>query len=305
MEGKTYKWRPKWANIIPLFLFHLTTVFYFFLLLSGRLKSWKATLIFHLITGMILSQGILAGVHRYYTHRSFKAKLPLRVILVFLNTLAFQAPIWIWSRDHRLHHKYADTDADPHNATRGFFFSHVGWLLVKAHPQAIEKRKTIDLSDLNSDPLVMFQKKYYVPLVLSSTAVFFIWPPMYFWNETLLMALMTNVVRHTLFLNITFLVNSAAHVYGSKPYDTNIRPTENALVSFLTLGEGWHNYHHTFPGDYRAAEFGLHYDFTTKLIDFFAWIGWAYDLKDTSSELVKSRTMRTGDGTNLSAGVGK
>jgi stearoyl-CoA desaturase (delta-9 desaturase) len=67
--------------------------------------------------------------------------------------------LYIWVRDHRQHHKYTDTDADPHNATRGFFFSHCGWLMVRKHPDVIAKGKTIDLSDLEADPIVRFQKK--------------------------------------------------------------------------------------------------------------------------------------------------
>lgn len=64
-----------------------------------------------------------------------------------------------WARDHRMHHKYSETDADPHNATRGFFFSHIGWLLVRKHPDLKEKGKGLDLSDLYADPILRFQKK--------------------------------------------------------------------------------------------------------------------------------------------------
>lgn len=75
--------------------------------------------------------GITAGAHRLWAHRSYKARFPLRVILMIFNTIAFQDAAMHWARDHRVHHKYSETDADPHNATRGFFFSHMGWLLVK------------------------------------------------------------------------------------------------------------------------------------------------------------------------------
>lgn len=68
--------------------------------------------------------------------------------------------MYIWVRDHRLHHKFSDTDADPHNANRGFFFCHMGWLMSKKHPLVIAKGKTIDMSDLEADSLVMFQKRY-------------------------------------------------------------------------------------------------------------------------------------------------
>lgn len=67
--------------------------------------------------------------------------------------------MWTWVRDHRLHHKYSDTDADPHNARRGFFFSHMGWLMVRPHPAVVKEGRKIDLSDLKADPLIMFQKK--------------------------------------------------------------------------------------------------------------------------------------------------
>lgn len=96
-------------------------------------------------------------------------------------------------------------------------------------------------------------------------------------------------------LNATFLVNSAAHKYGYKPYDNTILPAENESVSFFTFGEGFHNYHHVFPWDYRAAELGNHYlNFTTMFINFFAKIGWAYDLKTVSEDMIKARVSRTG-----------
>lgn len=78
---------------------------------------------------------------------------------MILQTIAFQNSIYEWSRDHRVHHKFTDTDADPHNAARGFFFSHMGWLLIRKHPDVKEKGKLIDMSDLEQDGVVMFQKK--------------------------------------------------------------------------------------------------------------------------------------------------
>ncbi|GBP32239.1 Acyl-CoA Delta(11) desaturase [Eumeta japonica] len=89
--------------------------------------KWQ-TIVFGCISANASGLGITAGAHRLWTHRSYKAKLPLRLILLVLNSLACQNSIIDWVRKHRLHHKYSDTDADPHNASRGFFFSHVGWL---------------------------------------------------------------------------------------------------------------------------------------------------------------------------------
>lgn len=83
----------------------------------------------------------------------------MRLLLMLSQTLAFQNSIYEWVRDHRVHHKFTDTDADPHNSQRGFFFSHMGWLMLKKHPDVKEKGKQIDMSDLDADPIVAFQKK--------------------------------------------------------------------------------------------------------------------------------------------------
>lgn len=79
--------------------------------------------------------------------------------LFAFKKICFQNCLWVWIRDHRQHHKYSDTHADPHNSSRGFFFSHIGWLMVRKHPEVLKKGKTIDMSDINQDPIVMFQKK--------------------------------------------------------------------------------------------------------------------------------------------------
>jgi len=72
---------------------------------------------------------------------------------------------------------------------------------------------------------------------------------------------------------------------------------DNWVVALLAIGEGWHNYHHTFPWDYKAAELGLYrFNWSTLFIDFFAWIGWAYDLKTVPEKVVRARVQRTGDG---------
>lgn len=103
--------------------------------------------------------GITAGAHRLWSHRSYKAKLPLQIILMVLNSMAFQNTAVTWIRDHRLHHKCSDTDGDPHNATRGFFYSHIGWLMTKKSDEVIKQGKTVDMSDIYSNPVLCFQKK--------------------------------------------------------------------------------------------------------------------------------------------------
>lgn len=124
-----------------------------------------------------------------------------------------------WCRNHRVHHKYSETDADPHSAKRGFFFSHVGWLLCRHHPEVRQKRKLFDFSDLRDDPVLAFQKKYYMVLMPLMCFYFPTVVPVYFWGESWHNAWYINLFRYALSLNCTWLVNSAAHLYGHKPYD--------------------------------------------------------------------------------------
>jgi stearoyl-CoA desaturase (delta-9 desaturase) len=121
--------------------------------------------------------GTTAGAHRLWAHKTYKAKLPLKIILMIFQTLAVQNDIHEWSRDHRVHHKFTDTDGDPHNINRGFFFSHMGWLLCKKHPDVLRKGKTVDMSDLERDPIVSFQKKlvilYFASYLFHRISIYF------------------------------------------------------------------------------------------------------------------------------------
>lgn len=182
--------------------------------------------------------GITAGVHRLWSHRAYKAKLPLRILLAICNSVAYQNSIYEWARDHRVHHKYSETNADPVNIERGFFFAHVGWLLCKKHPDVTEFGKRVDLSDILADPVVYYQKKYYIPSVVFLCFLFPAVVPWYFWAENFWTAFfVASILRYTVSLNSTWLVNSAAHMFGYRPYDINIAPAENKLVSALTLGK--------------------------------------------------------------------
>lgn len=130
-----------------------------------------------------------------------------------------QDPVVDWSRDHRVHHKYSETEADPHNAKRGFFFSHMGWLMCRKSEELKQKGKDIDMSDLYADPILRCQKKYYyffMPIMcfLIPTVI-----PMFAWNETFTNAFNINIFRYVFSLHATWLVNSIAHLYGNKPYD--------------------------------------------------------------------------------------
>ncbi|XP_059611867.1 acyl-CoA Delta-9 desaturase-like isoform X2 [Phlebotomus argentipes] len=286
-----------WRNIIAFGYLHLAALFGAYrLFTSAKLFTVLFAYVLYVISGL----GITAGAHRLWAHRSYKAKLPLRILLAIFNTIAFQDCAMHWARDHRVHHKFSETDADPHNATRGFFFSHVGWLLCRKHPDVIAKGRQLDISDLEADPVLRIQKKYYM---LAMPVMCFILPtiiPVMFWGESWLNSwFCATMFRYTFVLNVTWLVNSAAHTWGGKPYDKYINPSENRGVAMFAFGEGWHNYHHVFPWDYKTAELGNYrLNTTTAFIDLFAKIGWAYDLKTVSSDIIEKRVKRTGDGTH-------
>uniref|UniRef100_A0A182K1K4 Fatty acid desaturase domain-containing protein n=1 Tax=Anopheles christyi TaxID=43041 RepID=A0A182K1K4_9DIPT len=286
-----------WRNIIAFIYLHLGFLYGSYLLVTSA--KWS-TFFFALALGSCGALGITAGAHRLWSHRAYKAKWPLRLFLMLAQTLAFQNSVYEWVRDHRVHHKFTDTDADPHNATRGFFFSHIGWLMVKKHPDVKARGRAVDMSDLEQDAIVMFQKRYYALLMPLFCFVLPTFLAYYYLDETFSNAwYVVAIFRYVLSLNATWLVNSAAHIWGTKPYDRNISPTNNTFVAIAAYGEGWHNYHHVFPWDYKTSELGTYStNFTTAAIDFFARIGWAYDLKSVSDELVRKRVLRTGDGTH-------
>ncbi|XP_072949818.1 acyl-CoA Delta-9 desaturase-like [Epargyreus clarus] len=296
-----YKHELVWKNVIGFIILHTLALWGFFIVITGGIKFetylWTIVLLF------TSSEGVTIGAHRLFAHRSFKATPLLKAILIVFQTLAGQNSVYIWCRDHRLHHRYSDTDADPHNSKRGFFFSHVGWLMMRKHPCLKELGKRIDMSDLEADWMVMFQKEYYYYLYFFIAFLIPIIVPWYYFGESLTKALLVcYFFRYVIQLNGTWLVNSAAHLYGTRPYDKNLQPVESWFVSFISFGEGWHNYHHTFPWDYKAAELSMHFNQSANFIRIFEKLGLAYDLKTASPEMVERRIFRTGDGTHYALG---
>uniref|UniRef100_A0A3Q2CFC3 stearoyl-CoA 9-desaturase n=1 Tax=Cyprinodon variegatus TaxID=28743 RepID=A0A3Q2CFC3_CYPVA len=284
-----------WRNVILMTLLHIGAAYGLFLIPTAS----PSTLLWFCF--LLSALGVTAGAHRLWSHRAYKASLPLRIFLALSNSMAFQNDIFEWARDHRVHHKYSETDADPHNAGRGFFFSHIGWLLVRKHPDVIEKGRKLELSDLLADKVVMFQRRHYKLSVLLMCFFIPMFVPWYFWGESLWVAyFIPALLRYTLVLNATWLVNSAAHMWGNRPYDRNINPRENRFVTFSAIGEGFHNYHHTFPYDYATSEYGCKLNLTTCFIDFMCFLGLAKDRKRVSREVVQSRIQRTGDGSHRS-----
>jgi len=158
-----YKMDIKWRNVLIFIYLHATAIY------AWTLEKKTSTIIVGWVLGLLAGFGTTVGSHRLFTHRTFKANNKLKILMVILQTMAGQEPVLHWARDHRVHHKFTDTNADPYNSRRGFFFSHIGWLMVKKHPDVIEQGKKVDMSDLKKDPILVFQEKYFLPLMILST----------------------------------------------------------------------------------------------------------------------------------------
>lgn len=244
---------------------------------SGRPVE-RSTLVLAASLWPISGLGITAGVHRLWSHRSYEAGTPLRIVLMLCNSMAMQGSIWHWARDHRTHHLHSDTGADPHDSNRGFFFAHVGCFLLKKDPRVVEAGRKCDLSDLKADPVVMFQKRadpwfsmfmcFAVPALLCGED----------WLNGLLVA---GFLRYAYVLHCTWCVNSVAHFFGSRAYAPKHEARESPLVSILAIGEGWHNWHHAFGWDYACAELGSlqQYNPTKMFIDLCCLLGLAWGRK--------------------------
>ena len=287
--------RLKWNNIFYLTTLHVTCVFACY---HAAIYPVKVLTVASAITlGYFSGMGMSVGAHRYWAHRSFKAKPILRLGLMLLQTMTMNGTIFSYARDHRNHHKYSDTEADPKNPARGLFHAHVGWWLWKKSPVVIAMGKKFDVSDLWNDPLIRFQHKYYVPLFTVLNIILPTIVPWLLWNENPLTAFYVIVIiRTTVVLHLLFCVNSVAHHYGYRPYDFRIRPADNRIINYLSMGEGNHNYHHVFPYDYRSneKEYWEYFDPISHFIHITQMLGLTYDCKKASPRVVMGIVRRKG-----------
>lgn len=251
-------------------LYNLPSIFSFRLILEVFLAAQ--------LTGML---GITAGAHRLWSHKSFEAAFPVRVVFMLANSAAHQGSIYQWSKDHKMHHKHTDTELDPHSIQYGFWYSHVGWIFFRKTDAFREASRLIQMDDLKKDTVVMFQHKYYF---LLSNLFCFILPTLYgkyMWDSYTIGYLYFGVLRWILLLHATWCVNSVAHMWGSTPYNPRISSRQSTVTSIIAVGEGWHNYHHTYPYDYRASEFNWNNEWnpTTFLLDSLSSVGLVWNKK--------------------------
>lgn len=234
------------------------------------------TLFFVYATGL----SITVGYHRLFAHVTYKANAIVRFILLFMGAAAFQQSALAWSSQHRTHHQHVDSDADPHNIKKGFFWAHMGWLIFGKHEFYYD-----NVDDLIRDKMLMHQARYYVWWGLASGVVF----------PVLLGALMGHALGAFLFavcFRITFVyhstwcINSVCHMFGTATYDHDSSARDHWLVAIVTLGEGYHNFHHRFPSDYRNGVKWHHFDPSKWIIFILEKIGFVWDVKRISQDRI-------------------
>jgi stearoyl-CoA desaturase (Delta-9 desaturase) len=192
---------------------------------------------------------------------------------------------------HRAHHRYTDTDKDPYNASRGFWFSHICWL-IGLNTAAWGD---VDISDLKTDPVVCWQRRYYTEIAILGDLVLPIAIAHFGWDDWQGGLLYGAILRTAFFLQCTFLVNSLAHMPWAeyRPYSDKGTATNVPLVAFLVGGEGNHNFHHAFPMDYRNGIQWFELDWSQTFIWCCLKLGLAWDPVTVSpAEVEKARMNR-------------
>lgn len=245
--------------------------------------AWALFTFFYFATGL----SITAGYHRLFSHKAYQASAPVKLFFLLFGAAAFQNSCLKWSSDHRRHHRHVDTDEDPYNINEGFFYAHMGWILLKEKPEYADNYS--NAKDLTSDKLVMFQHKFYLPI-----AVFIglILPGLigYMAGFPLGGLALAGLGRLVFVHHATFFINSLCHKLGSQPYTDKNTARDSFIMALFTYGEGYHNFHHRFQFDYRNGIKWYHFDPSKWLINALEWVGMARNKKRVPlDEILKAR----------------
>ena len=251
--------------------------------------SWQeviATIVLFFFTGM----SITAGYHRLWSHKTYDAHPIVKVIFAIGGAMAVQNSILHWSSDHRIHHRHVDdNDKDPYSAKRGFWYSHMGWMLREYQAHRYDNYE--NCRDLQKDKVVMWQHKHYLAIVLAAN--FGITAFLGWLNGSILgMILLAGVFRLVAVHHVTFFINSLAHIWGSQPYTEDNTARDNGVVALFTFGEGYHNYHHIFEYDYRNGIRWWQYDPTKWLIRGLSFVGLTKNLRRTPEERIEKARVK-------------
>jgi len=227
---------------------------------------------------------ITAGYHRFFAHKTFEARWPLRLMVLIFGAAAFENSVLEWTSDHRRHHKHVDHDDDPYNIQKGFFHAHMGWILFKLNAEP----PLDNVPDLQGDALVRWQHRYVhvlavlVGFVLPTIAGFLYDG----WVGALGGLLIGGVARVVATQHTTFFINSACHCMGRQPYSKRCSARDSFFLALFTLGEGYHNYHHEFQYDYRNGVKPWQWDPTKWLIWVLSKLGVTSHLRRVPEEKI-------------------
>ena len=231
----------QWVTSIAIVSFHILAIWALFTF------SWQNLFAAVLIWWMTGSLGIGLGYHRLLTHGGFKTPKVVEYFLTVCGTLALQSGPLQWVTTHRIHHAHTETENDPHSPRDGTFWAHIGWLMqgtALSHNEVTMRRYA---PDLLKDKFHVFVSKYFFMTTLIVGVMLFMVGG---WS----MVLWGIFLRQVFGWHMTFLVNSATHLWGTRRFATDDDSRNNGLIAALTWGEGWHNNHHAHP---RSARHGL------------------------------------------------
>lgn len=239
---------------------------------SVGVGTWAVFAFMMVWTGM----GITAGYHRLFAHRAYKAHPIIQLFWLIGGTLAVQSSVFDWCAGHRVHHRFVDDEyKDPYSARRGFWFSHIGWML-RNYPSGNHDFRNIP--DLTKQKILRHQHKHYGAWIITTNAFFLL---LFGWlvNDFVGVFVLAGLLRLVLTHHFTFFINSLCHMFGTRPYTDTNTARDNLLLAIFTWGEGYHNYHHYFQYDYRNGVKWWQYDPTKWFIATAAKLGLAKDLR--------------------------
>ena len=240
--------------------------------------SWGAVGIAFLLY-CITEWGVTVGFHRYASHRSFETVKFVEYFFIFLGTLACEGGPIEWVGLHRIHHKYSDTHEDPHDSNKGFWWSHLVWMIYES---PAEKDVHRYVKDIEGDRFYQFCQNFMIPIQVVLGLCLFFWGG---WSYVI----WGIFVRLVVVFHCTWLVNSATHKFGYQSHESNDQSRNCWWVALLTFGEGWHNNHHAYQ---YSARHGLQWweiDITWMIIKSLERVGLVSKIKLPSFPKTKAQ----------------
>jgi stearoyl-CoA desaturase (delta-9 desaturase) len=241
-----------------------------------------------LVLYFLVGMSITAGYHRHFSHKTYECHPVVQVFYAVFGAMAVQNTIAAWSSGHRRHHQHVDDDWDPYNIQRGFWWAHIVWIFYR-NPMAKDRA---NVPDLMRNPVVRWQDRNYIAILVLGSFVLpaLIGAALGDWVAGLLWGgFLRVVVTH----QTTFFVNSLAHTFGDRKYDPAVSACDNWFVALLTLGEGYHSFHHKFPADYRNGIRWYQWDPSKWLIRSLEFVGLAQRLRRTPDERIETARMKS------------